>query len=64
MANSKQTGGGKWTVPSATVAKPETAAAKSKSSTSVAGTSKRANTMPHDFSVASTLSTKNKHHGG
>ena len=64
MASSKQTGGGKWTVPSTSVAKPETAAAKSKSTTSAAGTSKRANTMPHDFSVASSLSAKNKHHGG
>lgn len=60
---SGQTAGGKWTIPAPTSVKPETAKPKAGISSGVAGANKHANTVPHDFSVASTLSAKNKHHG-
>lgn len=58
------TAGGKWAIPSPSSCGPTpTSKPKSGIGSSVAGASKRANTQPHDFSVAGTLSTKNKHHG-
>lgn len=62
--NSAMSGGGKWSMPSASTGAPVTSPAKSKAGSSVAGANKHANTAPHDFSIASTASAKNKHHGG
>lgn len=57
-------GGGKWAIPSASAGAPPPASKpKSGIGSGVSGASKRANTVPHDFSVAGTLSSKNKHHG-
>lgn len=65
MANKMASGGGKWAMPSPSVGAPHpTSKPKSGKGSSVAGASKHANTSPHDFSLASSLSAKNKHKGG
>jgi hypothetical protein len=60
MAKASKSGGGNWTLPAATTGKPETQAPKSKSSSSSSGASKHASTPCSNFSIASSLSSKNK----
>lgn len=60
---SVSSGGGKWAMPAASTGAPVTSKPKSGISRSPAGASKHANTQPQDFSLASSLSAKNKHHG-
>ncbi len=55
-------GGGKWALPAATTGAPQKEKPKSGASRSVAGADKHSTSAPGDFSIAASLSAKNKQH--